>query len=92
MVLLLNDLPLHGSTCFQGCGARGRISRLVLEGQNNTALSFYQTPTGAIRAAIVTGDPKLNIDNNTLQDMIQLGLHLYWLLELRVCICKMITT
>jgi hypothetical protein len=43
------------------------------------ALSFFQPPTGAIRAAIVTGGPKLDIDNNVLQGMIQRCLHLYWL-------------
>lgn len=41
---------------------------------------FRQPPTRAIRAAIVTGGPKLDLNNNTLQGMIQLHLHV--LLEL----------
>jgi len=57
------------------------------------APNFFQLPTGAVRTAIVTRDSKLDIhNNNTLQDMIQRCLHCYWLLELRECIRKMITT
>ena len=51
---------------------------------------FRQPPTRAIRAAIVTGGPKLDFDNNTLQGMIQRCLHLYSFgcFELRKSPCK----